>query len=243
MQVKFAVKFAVPFAILAAGLVWAKERVGSTCEAAGALGRNLPRAAAWLAEAEHDPFLARRLNRPHLRSILQQMQAAAAIARSDFGLLRLDSAAKHQLAALAEARNPALLARAAAGFDTRSLLARCPVSPSPREQAFVRQLEAAEADWRAVKQEVAAEKIDFASDRAIYCQLDQLHGELERVMHAAEERCRAQAGKTACAAGSTRALRSELRDLEEKRDFNLGKLQRKWPAGAVEGIQCRSVSI
>lgn len=238
-------KFALlllPAAVLALAY-WANRRAGSTCEVALALSHQVPRAAQWIAASEADPFLAIQLGRAPIRRALRQFQAAAAIVRGDYGLLRLDFESKRQLSAIAEARNDSLLNQAVRDFSPIFLTQRCEGKGSVREEALALQVDAAEQDWALAKVEAGKDKAAFASDREIFCQLDSLRTELELVVQAAKDRCAARRGGKPCAAEVNDTLVREMTDLEQKRAFNLAKLERKWPAAVMEELKCGSSSL
>ena len=65
------------------------------------------------------------------------------------------------------------------------------------------------------------------------------------VADAAEDACRhAKAGTrlaSKCASGhveSADSLRTELKELEERKELNLRKLRQKWPAGVMAELRC-----
>lgn len=240
---EYFLKLGIPF-LLIAGLGWfAHRRATGTCEIAAALSQNIPRAAAWMLAAEQDPFLATKLERDPIRASLRQFQKAAAIVRGDLGLLRLSNESKAQLAALAEARDEQSRSVSILSFQPDLLRAKCGTDLGAQGRAFTAQVLAAEEDWLEARREAARDKISFASDLEIYCQLNTLSGELETVVRTSRERCAARKpGIKACAPEVNEALTKEMQDIEKKRQFNLLKLRRKWPEIIMERLKCVSTS-
>jgi hypothetical protein len=243
LALEYILKIGIPF-LLIAGLGWfAHRRVTSTCEVAVALSQNIPHAAAWMLAAKQDPFLAVKLDRDPIRASLRQFQKAAAIVRGDLGLLRLSGETKAQLSALAEARDQISRSVSILSFQPELLRTSCGTESGTQGKALAQQVQVAEEDWVEAQREAGKDKLAFAADREIYCQLSTLSDELETVVKTSTERCAARKpGAKACALEVNEALTKEMQDLEKKRQFNLLKLRRKWPDTILEQLKCVSFS-
>lgn len=233
-------------ALLTAGVAARKRRIASTCRMARALAEHAPAAAAWVRQAEADPFLgAEAMGGPvgsalalfreqALRAVIDlPSRFSRAEARAAYHVLSRAAPGASQLAAALEAIVPA-----AADLRCDEL-----GPPAPGEGELSRLMAASRPFWASRVVAAAEGRREFGRDKEIYCRGESLLQGLRRMREVAAGICReappASRLAKGCAAGAgSSALEEEVSDLERQQELNQRKLRQKWPEGALQGLRC-----
>jgi hypothetical protein len=186
-----------------------------------------------------DPFFRAHADQPPLRDFFAELQAEAKAIAFAPGILSAERSRWISELVKAKSQKTFFLSLSNLGTLTSSN-DRCPAISSELPEGRFREVLAGRPD---LVRAMESEKADFSKDSAIYCQLETLKSKLAQVIGATETGCaRKKSAKATqdCLAGTRGTLQQEISDLDSRRAFDWGKLQRKWSPDILELIDCRS---
>lgn len=232
---------------------WAlKKRALNLCLSAHSLALHAPVASQWIIEANGDPFLGPKALQEDAQKVLENFRARAREISTELSSRFLSQEVRKAFLSLSLAPE--------GSQDFASALQELPKiakglacarrdPKAQEEQEWAQQVGAGAEYWKARKTQAAAEKEEFAADKDIYCRSDLLLRGLNLMLELASSQCAGSVKgtklKKACDEvvkkgdkSLTQNIEAEISDLQKQKEFNMRKLQQKWPPAVLEGLQC-----
>ncbi len=244
---KLAILAILLFAAAAAEFWALKNRAQVLCLSAHSLAEHAPRVAGWVEEANADPFLG--------PAALQGMQNVLDLYRLRSREISTELSSRFLSPRVREAFFALALAAEGSPDFAQSLRAlpyaadglRCDAGAAEPNLAV--KMEDASRYWRERGAQLVVDKTEFSRDKNIYCRSEQLLRGLHRLLEVAGKLCESSASgsklKQACDRGKrtegfsvTGKIEAEISDLQKQKEFNMRKLQQKWPARVLKELSC-----